>query len=103
MNLFRLITLGSGSLLLVLSYLCFQGIIPGNKICGSGCEYWWTWIIPSSRRNECLAVCVWRNALYQPFMMVGFSLIFLEFIYESANIGRMFVNWIKKRNRDQIQ
>ncbi|MHA2337670.1 MAG: hypothetical protein ACXACX_10210 [Candidatus Hodarchaeales archaeon] len=94
-KVFRTVALSLGSIFLILSYLCFQYIIPGFKICGSMCDFWWTWIFPSSHMNECAAVCVWRNVLYQPFMIFGFFLLFFEIFYEVVNLGRIYVNKVK--------
>ena len=60
-----------GIIILSISYLCFVCIIPGFEICGSGCEYWWSWIIDYPTINECTAMCISRNALYKPLMIIG--------------------------------
>jgi hypothetical protein len=81
-NITRTTLISSGIIFLILSYLCFKYIIPGFKVCGSGCEYWWTWIIPSSLRDGCLAVCIDRNGLYRPFMVIGAIMLLIEFFFE---------------------
>jgi hypothetical protein len=90
-NITRIALISGGSIFLILSYLCFQYIIPGFKDCGSGCEYWWSWIIPTSNREGCLAVCVDRNALYRPFMLIGIILLFIEFLFELLSLIRFVI------------
>ncbi|MDX1798572.1 MAG: hypothetical protein R3255_07985 [Candidatus Lokiarchaeia archaeon] len=90
-NILRIIFLNLGILFLVLSYLCFIYIIPGFEICGSLCEFWWSWIIDFPKYIACFPVCISRNGLYQPFMIFGGISIICELILEVSNI-------IKKKN-----
>jgi len=90
-NLFRLIIICTGILFLVLSYLCFIYVIPGFEICGSGCDYWWTWIFKFHHRKTCLEMCISRNELYKPFMVIGGGLIIFEMIFEIINVLRSFL------------
>ena len=85
-NILRLIFLSTGILFLVLSYLCFIYIIPGFEICGSACEYWWSWIIDFPQQKVCIMICVSRNELYKPFMIIGGISINYEIFLEIFNI-----------------
>ena len=90
-NITRTTLIGGGIIFLLLSYLCFEYIIPGFKLCGSGCEYWWSWIIPSSRSDVCLAVCIDRNGLYRPFMVIGAIMLLIEFFFELLSLIRFII------------
>ncbi|MHA1725510.1 MAG: hypothetical protein ACTSXH_11790 [Promethearchaeota archaeon] len=46
------------------------------EICGSPCEYWWSWLINFPPRAYCILVCRPRNSLYKLFFILG--LIFLS-------------------------
>jgi len=87
-NILRIIFLSIGILFLTLSYLCFVYIIPGFEICGSACEYWWSWIIDFPIQRDCIEICVFRNELYKPLMIFGGISIICEIILELCNIIR---------------
>ena len=87
-NILRIIFLSIGILFLLLSYLCFVYIIHGFEICGSYCEYWWSWIIDFPKQKYCLMVCVSRNELYKPLMIIGGISIIGEILFEIRNILR---------------
>ena len=87
-NILRIIFLSIGILFLLFSYLCFVYIIPGFEICGSYCEYWWSWIIDFPKQKYCLMVCVSRNELYKPLMIIGGIIIICEILFEIRNIIR---------------
>lgn len=70
----------TGFSFLVVSYMCFRYIIPGFSICGSACEYWWSWIIDFPRQDACVLICIIRNSLYRPFFLVGFIFIIIAVI-----------------------
>ncbi len=88
-NILRLVFLSLGFLFLLLSYLCFFSIIPGFEICGSPCEYWWSWFINYPKQQLCAQVCVYRNVLYKPFMIIGGILIIYEILTEIYYITRI--------------
>ncbi len=85
-NLLRIIFLSIGILFLLFSYLCFVNIIPGFEICGSACEYWWSWIIDFPIQKDCIEICVFRNELYKPFMVIGGISIICEILFEVYNL-----------------
>ncbi len=49
--------------------------MPLFEICGSPCEYWWSWVIDYPPRDICILICRPRNGLYKPFFLLG--LVFL--------------------------
>jgi len=65
---------------LIVSFMCFLYIIPGFWICGSACEYWWSWLIDFPRQEICILICVSRNALYKPFFVIGLVVITFTFL-----------------------
>lgn len=73
-----------GIVSLVLSYLCFINVIAvlALEICGSYCEYWWSWIIPFPAETYCILICVPRNVLYKPLFIIGAISIGIEVVYE---------------------
>ena len=81
-----------GIITLGLSYLFFLNIfnISIFEICGSPCEYWWSWLINFPTLGPCIVVCQPRNSLYKPFFIIGIILIILGVISE-------LINW-KKNN-----
>ncbi len=83
-NIIRIALLASCILPLVLSYLFFINALPmeGFEMCGSMCEYWWSWIINFPPQGICPAVCVPRNQLYQPFFLIGVCVIPIEIVFE---------------------
>jgi hypothetical protein len=87
----RIIFLNLGILFFFLSFLCFIYVIPGFVICGSSCEFWWSWIIDYPKLTECIHMCVNRNELYKPFMIIGGILVICDLIFEVSNI-------MKKKN-----
>ncbi len=75
----------TGIIFLILSYLCFINVIQNSnfQICGSACEYWWSWLWDFPPKPPyCVAVCIPRNNLYKPFFVVGLILILLELLRE---------------------
>jgi hypothetical protein len=85
-NLLRILLLSTGGLFLILSYLCFLYIIPGFGICGSACEYWWSWLIDFPPEGICITLCIPRNALYKPFFVIGLISIGLEILLEIVTL-----------------
>ena len=83
-NKIRLTLLSIGIGLLIVSNLCFHNVIqiPNLEICGSGCDWWWSFIIDFPPHDFCLAVCVPRNALYQPLFILGVIVISFEILLE---------------------
>ncbi|MFX0020784.1 MAG: hypothetical protein ACFE9S_00540 [Candidatus Hermodarchaeota archaeon] len=90
-NTVRIVFLNLGILFLIFSYLCFIYIIPGFEICGSACEFWWSWIIDLPKYADCIEMCIIRNELYKPFMIIGGISIICEIVFEVLNI-------MKKKN-----
>ena len=82
-NKIRLTLLSIGIVFLIVSYLCFQNVIqiPDLEICG-GCDWWWSFIIDFPPHDFCLAVCVPRNALYQPLFILGVIVTSFEILLE---------------------
>ena len=83
-NVIRIVLLASGTLFLVFSYLFFINTLPieGFEMCGSACEYWWSWIIDFPLQGICHLACVPRNILYRPFFIVGCVLIAIDIVLE---------------------
>ena len=86
LKILRLALITCGASFLVLSWLCFLYIIPGFKICGNACEYWWSWIIDFPPQGPCILVCVPRNWLYKPFFVFGALAVVSEIIVEFLRI-----------------
>ncbi|GAB4318703.1 MAG: hypothetical protein Kow0069_21970 [Promethearchaeota archaeon] len=61
------------------SLLAFHAVLPGPTICGSPCEYWWSWLFhwSWSPGTACVALCQPRNALYRPLFLLGSALLVL--------------------------
>ena len=72
-KLIYVLLLGVG--FLIASFMCFLYIIPGFWICGSACEYWWSWLIDFPRQEICILICVSRNSLYKLFFLIGLIVI----------------------------
>ena len=62
-----------GTVSLVLSYLCFINVlgIPIFNICGSACEWWWSWLIDFPPQGACIKICIIRNSFYKPLFVIG--------------------------------
>ncbi len=80
--------------LFIFSFLFFLNILqhPSLSICGSACEYWWSWILDIPPEPPCIEVCIQRNALYKPFFVAG--LIFMLFTL----FGGLFLKFATKRS-----
>ncbi len=74
----------TGIIFLILSYLCFINVIQNSnfQICGSACEYWWSWLWNFPPQPPCILICIPRNNLYKPFFIVGLILILFELLRE---------------------
>ena len=75
-----ILSLVVGISFLIVSFMCFLYIIPGFWICGSACEYWWSWLIDFPRQEICILICVSRNSLYKPFFLIGLVVITFTFL-----------------------
>ena len=88
-NSFKLIyVLLVGVSFLIVSLMCFLYIIPGFWICGSACEYWWSWLIDFPRQEICILMCVSRNSLYKPFFLIGLVVITFTFLVGTYRLYR---------------
>ena len=81
-NQIRLILIPVGIISLIISFLCFFYVIPGFEICGSACEYWWSWIIDFPPQGICILMCVARNWLYKPLFLIGVISIGITLVIE---------------------
>ena len=77
-----------GTISLVVSYLFFINIfgIPFFNICGSACEWWWSFIIDIPPQGACIEVCIMRNWLYKPLFVIGGFLDIIGLIFGALAI-----------------
>lgn len=80
----------AGTVSLVFSYLFFINIIgiPIFNICGSACEWWWSWLINFPPQGACIEICIMRNSLYKPFFVIGVILDTIGLILGALEIFR---------------
>jgi len=91
-TILRIIFHCTGVIILVISYLCFINMMQNSlfTICGSACEYWWSWIVNLPPQGICIALCVPRNWLYKPLFLIGCCWIIFGILIEIINIKLSF-------------
>ncbi|MHA2289037.1 MAG: hypothetical protein ACXABG_09640 [Promethearchaeota archaeon] len=78
----------AGFSFLTVSFMCFHYVIPGFWICGSACEYIWSWLIDFPHHGACILMCVSRNLLYIPFFSIGLIFTVLTIVLISFRVYR---------------